>query len=134
MIQSAYFLKQRILKWWLAGAGDWGTRKFGGWYKYFMLIVNVYTKYTFRKIIHIKLVNCILSKVCPYKTKILFFKFLFYSYVHTMFGSFLPPAPTSSLTTHSASLPPPSPPPPPRYPAETILPLSLILLKREYKQ
>jgi hypothetical protein len=25
-------------------------------------------------------------------------------------------------------------PPPPRYPAETILPLSLILLKREYKQ
>jgi hypothetical protein len=25
-------------------------------------------------------------------------------------------------------------PPPPQYPAETILPLSLILLKREYKQ
>jgi hypothetical protein len=32
---------------------------------------------------------------------------------------------------------PPAPsfsPPPPHYPAETILPLSLILLKREYKQ
>jgi hypothetical protein len=26
------------------------------------------------------------------------------------------------------------PPPPPQYPAETILPLPLILLKREYKQ
>jgi hypothetical protein len=32
-----------------------------------------------------------------------FFKFLFfyYSYVHTMFGSFLPPAPTPSLTTQN---------------------------------
>jgi hypothetical protein len=29
--------------------------------------------------------------------------------------------------------PPPSPPPPPSYQAEMILPLSLILLKREYK-
>jgi hypothetical protein len=28
----------------------------------------------------------------------------------------------------------PLPPQPPQYPAETILPLSLILLKREYKQ
>jgi hypothetical protein len=47
--------------------------------------------------------------------------FLFFnSYVHTMFGSFLPPSPP--------------PPPCPRYQAETILPLSLILLKREYKQ
>jgi hypothetical protein len=31
-----------------------------------------------------------------------FFSFFFYySYVHTRLGSFLPPAPTSSLTTHS---------------------------------
>jgi hypothetical protein len=43
--------------------------------------------------------------------------------VHTRLGSFLPPAPTPSLTTHST----PSRSPP-QYPAETILPLSLILL------
>jgi hypothetical protein len=38
-----------------------------------------------------------------------FFSFFFYySYVHTRLGSFLPPAPTPSLTTHSApSLRPP---------------------------
>jgi hypothetical protein len=45
--------------------------------------------------------------------------------VHTKLGSFLLPAPTPSLTTHSApflSLPPP------QYPAETILPLFLVLL------
>jgi hypothetical protein len=60
----------------------------------------------------------------------LFFVFylLFYSYVHTMFGSFLPPAPTPSLPPH-----PSVSPLPPRHPAETILPLSLILMKREYK-
>jgi hypothetical protein len=47
----------------------------------------------------------------------LFFSFFFYySYVHTRLGSFLPPAPTPSLTTHSA----PSLSPPPQYPAETI--------------
>jgi hypothetical protein len=51
--------------------------------------------------------------------------FFFYSYVHTRLGSFLPPAPTPSLTTHSA---PSLFPPPPQYPAETILPLFLILL------
>jgi hypothetical protein len=35
--------------------------------------------------------------------------FFFYSYVHTRLGSFLPPAPTPSLTTHSTpSLSPPS--------------------------
>jgi hypothetical protein len=62
-------------------------------------------------------------------TNFFFLKFLFYSYVHTMFGSFLPPAPTPPLPPP----PPPSPPIPPRYPAETILPLSLVLLKREYK-
>jgi hypothetical protein len=41
----------------------------------------------------------------------LFLKFLlfYYSYVHTMLGSFLLPFPTSSLTT---TLPPPSPPHP----------------------
>jgi hypothetical protein len=39
-----------------------------------------------------------------------FFKFFNYSYVHTMLGSFLPPAPTPSLTTHSApSLSSPTP-------------------------
>jgi hypothetical protein len=47
--------------------------------------------------------------------------FLFYySYVHTRLGTFLPPDPTPSLTTHSA---PSLFPPPPQYPAETILPL-----------
>jgi hypothetical protein len=59
----------------------------------------------------------------------LFFLFYFilfyYSYVHTKLGSFLPPACTPSLTTHSA---PSLSPPPPQYPAETILPLFLILL------
>jgi hypothetical protein len=57
-----------------------------------------------------------------------FFLLFYYSYVHTRLGSFLPPAPTRSLTTHST---PSLSPPPPQYPAETILPLSLILLKRE---
>jgi hypothetical protein len=40
-----------------------------------------------------------------------FFIFIlfYYSYVHTTLGSFLPPAPTPSLTTHST---PPSPPHP----------------------
>jgi hypothetical protein len=41
------------------------------------------------------------------------------------------PAPTPSFTTHSV---PSLSPLPPQYPAEAILPLSLILLKREYKQ
>jgi hypothetical protein len=50
--------------------------------------------------------------------------------VHPRLGSFLPPAPTPSLTTHST---PSLSVPPPQYPAETILPLSLILLKREYR-
>jgi hypothetical protein len=62
---------------------------------------------------------------------ILFYKLFHYSYVHTRLGSFLPHAPTPSLTTYSTSSLSPSPP---QYPAETILPLSLILLKREYKQ
>jgi hypothetical protein len=58
----------------------------------------------------------------------LFFK-LFYSYVHTMFGV-IPPLPQvlSLFPTPSLS------PYPPHYQAETIFPLSLILLKREYKQ
>jgi hypothetical protein len=35
--------------------------------------------------------------------------FFYYSYVHTRLGSFLPPAPTPSLSTHSApSLSPPN--------------------------
>jgi hypothetical protein len=65
----------------------------------------------------------------------LFFKFLFiYLFIHFIvllficaykLGSFLPPAPTPSLTTHSTSS---LSPPPPQYPAETILPLFLILL------
>jgi hypothetical protein len=45
--------------------------------------------------------------------------------VHSILGSFLTPAPTPSLTTHPA---PSLSPPPPQQPAETILPLSLILL------
>jgi hypothetical protein len=39
-----------------------------------------------------------------------FFLLFYYSYVHTRLGSFLPPAPTPSLTTHSAPfLSPPLP-------------------------
>jgi hypothetical protein len=53
---------------------------------------------------------------------IFLFIFFYYSYVYTMLGSFLPLAPTLNL------------PPKPSNPAETILPLSLILLKREYTQ
>jgi hypothetical protein len=49
---------------------------------------------------------------------IIFKIFLFYySYVHTRLGSFLPPAPTPSLTTHSA---PSLSPTPPQYPAEEV--------------
>jgi hypothetical protein len=55
--------------------------------------------------------------------------FFFYSYVHTMFGSSLPPSPTPSLFSTPSLFPTT-----PHYQAETILPLSLILLKREYKQ
>jgi hypothetical protein len=63
-----------------------------------------------------ELSNCFLS-----------FFYFFYSYVHTiLFGSFLPPSPATSLFSHPLPLP--------RYQAETIWPLSLILLKREYKQ
>jgi hypothetical protein len=58
------------------------------------------------------------------------FFFFFYSYVHTMFGSFLPPSPHPLLYPPTPSLFPP----PPRYQAETVLPLSLILLKRQYTQ
>jgi hypothetical protein len=53
------------------------------------------------------------------------FFFFYYSYMHTRLGSFLPTASATSLTTHSTlSLYPPLP----QYPAETILPLFLILL------
>jgi hypothetical protein len=60
-------------------------------------------------------------------TLFIYFYFLLfsYSYVHTRLGSFHLPAPTPSLTTHSI---PSLCPPPPQYPAETILPLFLILL------
>jgi hypothetical protein len=54
----------------------------------------------------------IVAKLCFSANKV-FFKNFFYSYVHTMFGSFLP------LPAH--------------FQAETVLPLSLILLKTEYK-
>jgi hypothetical protein len=63
---------------------------------------------------------------------IFFFQFLFYSYVHTMLGSFLPPSPPPPLPSQHPA--PSSPPLLPCYSAETILPLSLILLKTEYKQ
>jgi hypothetical protein len=58
--------------------------------------------------------------------------FLNFYFIHMCIqrlGHFSPLPPAPSLTP-----PPPSPPLPPHYPAETILPLSLILLKREYKQ
>jgi hypothetical protein len=46
------------------------------------------------------------SMMCSQKRKEQFFlhflKLFYYSYVHTMLGSFLPPAPNPSLTTHSA--------------------------------
>jgi hypothetical protein len=58
------------------------------------------------------------EKQCCICTTFFFFSF-YYSYVHTRLGSFLPPAPTPSLTTHSA---PSLSPSPPQYPAETILP------------
>jgi hypothetical protein len=46
---------------------------------------------------------------CIITTHLFFFSFFFYySYVHTRIGSFLPTAPTPSLTTHST--PSPSPP------------------------
>jgi hypothetical protein len=64
-------------------------------------------------------------------TRPFFLLLFYYSYVHTMLESFLPLAHTLSLTTYST---PSLSPPPPQYPAETILPLSLILLKREYEQ
>jgi hypothetical protein len=57
-------------------------------------------------------------------------KILFYSYVHTLFGSFLPPSPRPLPYPLTPSLVPLTP----HYQAETILPLFLILLKREYKQ
>jgi hypothetical protein len=53
------------------------------------------------------------------------FIYFYYTYVHKRLGSFLPLAPTPSLTTHSA---PSLSTPPPQYRAETILPLFLILL------
>jgi hypothetical protein len=54
-----------------------------------------------------------------------FLHFLFiYSYVHTFFGPFLSLTPTSSLSLHC----------PPHFQAESVLPLSLILLKRKHKQ
>jgi hypothetical protein len=55
---------------------------------------------------------------------------LLYSYVHTMFGSFLLPSHGPLPYSLAPSLAPSTP----HYQAETILPLSLILLKREYKQ
>jgi tellurite resistance protein TehA-like permease len=61
------------------------------------------------------------------------FIYLFYFIIHMCIqglGHFFPLSPPPPLPTHSApslsSLPP-------QYPAETILPLFLILLKREYK-
>jgi hypothetical protein len=51
--------------------------------------------------------------------------FFFYSYVHTMFGPFLPPYPQNPPLP---TLPPPSPLLPTRYQEGTILPLFLILL------
>jgi hypothetical protein len=43
------------------------------------------------------------NKLSSFKNKLnsFFYLFIYYSYVHTRLGSFLPPAPTPSLTTHS---------------------------------
>jgi hypothetical protein len=75
--------------------------------------------------IHTASGNCItfLWEVTSSPALFFFSFFFYYSYVHTRLGSFLPLAPTPSLTTYST----PSRSPP-QYPAETILPLSLILL------
>jgi hypothetical protein len=55
---------------------------------------------------------------------VFFFLLFYYSYVHTRLGSFLPPVPTPSLTTHSA---PSLSPPPPQYPAlNTVLTVALL--------
>jgi hypothetical protein len=63
---------------------------------------------------------------------------LLYSYMHTIFGSFLAPSPCLlpyPFTPYLTSLPASSLTLPiPRYQAETILSLSLVLFKREYKQ
>jgi hypothetical protein len=67
------------------------------------------------------------------KTPSFFFNFYFFI-IHMCiqclghFSTLPPHPPLPSI------LPSPFPPPPPQYPAETILPLFLILLKREYKQ
>jgi hypothetical protein len=65
-------------------------------------------------------------------TATFFFNFYFFS-IHMCIqclGHFSPLPPPPPLPPIP---PPPSPLPPSRYPAETILPLFLILLKREYK-
>jgi hypothetical protein len=62
---------------------------------------------------HFFLKKCFILFICAYNVWVI--------------SSPFPPSPSSlfpSLTPHLT----------PRYPAETILPLSLILLKREYKQ
>jgi hypothetical protein len=58
---------------------------------------------------------------CQMKCKHFLFSFLFiYSYVHALFGPFLPPYPSASTSPH--------------FQAEFVLPLSLISMKRKYKQ
>jgi hypothetical protein len=68
------------------------------------------------------------SYVLPHMWTLFIYLFIYflYSYVHTMIGSLLPRPPPFPLT-------PSLTPPPPRFQAGTVLPLSLILLKREYK-
>jgi hypothetical protein len=53
----------------------------------------------------------------------IFLKIIIHSHVHTLFGSILPPAPHPYPLPHK----------PPHFQAESVLPLSLILLKRRHK-
>jgi hypothetical protein len=54
------------------------------------------------------------------KSTLSYIFYSFFSHVHTLFGSFLPPTPSPTLSA-------------PRFQAEPVLPLSLILLKRRHK-
>jgi hypothetical protein len=73
---------------------------------------------------------CLSAHSHPINNHSFFFSFIIYMCIQGLWV-ISPPATTPSLTTHST---PSLSSPHPQYPAETILPLSLILLKREYKQ
>jgi hypothetical protein len=67
--------------------------------------------------------KCCYLEITDQNEKLLLLLLLFiYSHVHTLFGSFLPPSPSST-----------SPPFSPSFQAGPVLPLSLILLKKRGK-